>query len=208
MSVEERVTGLDALPQTAGLENGSVNFGDEVFATSRPESLRIIELARERGVAVEAEAFDIGHVVAAAELHRTGQLPGVLPVNLVIGVPGGIDGSPEAIDAMLLPLPPGSTWTGTAIGRSQRRMLALAILRGATGIRVGLVDNVYRCRGVLAESNAQLVADVADLVRTLWREVATPSEARELFGLIKQALSEPLDGGAGVTAVSRSWADA
>jgi 3-keto-5-aminohexanoate cleavage enzyme len=138
---------------------------------------------------MEVEAFDVGHVVAAAALHDAGRLPGVLRVNLVFGVPGGIDASPEALAAMLRPLPTASVWTVTAVGRHQRRMLALGILNGAAGIRVGLEDNVYRSRGVLAESNAQLVADAADLVRLLGREVASPSEARELLGLSARPLN-------------------
>jgi 3-keto-5-aminohexanoate cleavage enzyme len=189
MSIVERMTGLDAGPEMAGVETGSVNFGDDVFATSRPDCLSIIEHATARGVALEVEAFDVGHVVAAVTLHQQGRLPGALRVNLVFGVPGGIDASPEALAAMLRPLPPACAWTVTAVGRHQRRMLALGILNGATAIRVGLEDNVYRSRGILADSNAQLVADAVDLVRTLGRDVATPSEARELLGLSARPLT-------------------
>jgi 3-keto-5-aminohexanoate cleavage enzyme len=82
---------------------------------------------------------------------------------------------------MLRPLPTGTHWSITVVGRHQRRMLALALLRGAGGIRVGFEDGVYRRRGVLAASNAELVADACEFARTLGRDVATIAEARELL---------------------------
>jgi 3-keto-5-aminohexanoate cleavage enzyme len=99
----------------------------------------------------------------------------------VFGVPGGVDASPEALDAMLRPLPAGTHWSVTAVGRHQRRMLALALLHGAGGIRVGFEDGVYLRRGVLAASNAELVADAVELARTLGRSVATIEEARAIL---------------------------
>jgi len=109
------------------------------------------------------------------------QLPSPLRANLVFGVPGGIDATPDALEAMLRPLPPDTHWSITAVGRHQRRMLGIAILRGAGGIRVGFEDSVYLRRGVLAASNAELVADACELVRTLGRRPATIDEARELL---------------------------
>ncbi len=78
-------------------------------------------------------------------------------INLVFGVPGGIDASPEALAAMVRPLPPGTFWTVTCIGRHHQRLLGLALLMGAPGIRTGLEDVSYICKGVLAPSNAALV---------------------------------------------------
>jgi 3-keto-5-aminohexanoate cleavage enzyme len=133
--------------------------------------------------------FDVGHVVQGVRMTERGELPPPLRANLVFGVPGGIDASPEALDAMLRPLPADTHWSITAIGRHQRRLLALAILRGAGGIRVGFEDGVYLRRGQLAESNAELVADAADLVRTLGRRTATIEEARELLAVPVRACS-------------------
>lgn len=183
MGIEERSTGLEARPEMCGIETGSLNFGDEAFVTTFPQTRGIAQRADAAGIALEVEAFDVGHVVAAARLHERGELQGPLRFNLVFGVPGGIDASPEALAAMLRPLPAGAPWGVTCVGRHQRRMLALAVLNGATGIRVGFEDAVFLRRGVLAESNAQLVAQAAELVRTLGREVATPARARELLEL-------------------------
>jgi 3-keto-5-aminohexanoate cleavage enzyme len=104
-------------------------------------------------------------------------------INLVFGVPGGIDASPEALNAMLRPLPPETFWTVTCIGRHQPRMLALGCLLGAPGIRTGLEDAVYLSRGVLAPSSAALVSATVQLARAVGREVATQDQARELLGL-------------------------
>ncbi len=84
---------------------------------------------------------------------------------------------------MLRPLPPEAFWTVTCIGRHHRRMLALALLRGAPGIRTGLEDVAYISRGVHAPSNAALVGMAVTMARDLGREVATPAQARELLGL-------------------------
>jgi 3-keto-5-aminohexanoate cleavage enzyme len=181
MPMEQRMTGLEAGPDLAGVETGSMNFGEDPFVTVPADARRVIERASELGIGLEAEMFDVGHVVAAVRMLDRGELPAPLRANLVFGVPGGIDASPEALDAMLRPLPAGTHWSVTAIGRHQRRLLSLAILRGAGGIRVGFEDGVFLRRGVLAASNAELVADVCGLVRTLGRQVATIDEARDLL---------------------------
>jgi 3-keto-5-aminohexanoate cleavage enzyme len=181
MPMEERMTGLEAGPDLAGVETGSMNFGEDPFVTVPADARRVIERAVEQGIGLEAEMFDVGHVVAGVRMVERGEHTAPLRANIVYGVPGGIDATSEALDAMLRPLPEGTHWSITAVGRHQRRMLALAALRGAGGIRVGFEDGVYLRRGVLASSNAELVADAAELVRTLGRRVATIEEARELL---------------------------
>jgi 3-keto-5-aminohexanoate cleavage enzyme len=181
MSIEERLTGLEARPDLAGVETGSMNFGEEPFVTVPADARRVVERATELGIGLEAEMFDVGHVVAAVRMVERGELPLPLRANLVFGVPGGIDAADEALAAMLRPLAPGTHWSITTVGRHQRRMLALAVLLGAGGVRVGFEDGVYLRRGVLAATNAELVADACDLVRTLGRRPATTDEARELL---------------------------
>jgi 3-keto-5-aminohexanoate cleavage enzyme len=181
MSIDERITGLEARPDLAGVETGSMNFGEDPFVTVPADARRVVERATELGIGLEAEMFDVGHVVSAVRMVERGELPPPLRANLVFGVPGGIDAAPEALAAMLRPLAPGTHWSITAVGRHQRRILALAILHGGGGVRVGFEDGVYLRRGVLAASNAELVADACELVRTLGRRPATIDEARELL---------------------------
>jgi 3-keto-5-aminohexanoate cleavage enzyme len=181
MSIEERITGLEARPDLAGVETGSMNFGEDAFVTVPADARRVVERAADLGIGLEAEMFDVGHVVSAVRMLERGELPPPLRANLVFGVPGAIDAAPDSLRAMLRPLPPGTHWAITAVGRHQRRMLSLAILHGAGGVRVGFEDGVYLRRGVLAASNAEFVSDACELVRTLGRRPATIGEARELL---------------------------
>jgi 3-keto-5-aminohexanoate cleavage enzyme len=183
MTIEQRTTGLEARPDISGVESGSMNFGDETFITPPPAGRGIAARAREQGIALEVECFEVGHVVSAVRWLEQGVLEPPLRVNLVFGVPGGIDAAPEALTAMLRPLPPGTFWTATCIGRHHQRLLALALLHGAPGIRTGLEDVAYLRKGELAPSNAALVEMASGLTRTLGREVASPEQAVELLGL-------------------------
>lgn len=183
MSIEDRMGGLQANPDMCGVETGSMNFGDETFITPPPAGRAIIARAHARGIGLEVEAFEVGHVVSAIRLFDEGVLQGPLRVNLVFGVPGGIDASPGALDAMLRPLPPETFWTVTCVGRQHDRMLALGILKGAHGVRTGLEDVAYISKGVHAPSNEALVAKLVGLAKTLGREVATIEQSRELLGL-------------------------
>jgi 3-keto-5-aminohexanoate cleavage enzyme len=183
MTIEERTTGLEAKPDISGVESGSMNFGDETFITPPPAGRGIIERATEAGIALEVEAFDVGHVVSAVRWLEEGILPPPLRINLVFGVPGGIDATPEALMAMLRPLPAGTFWTVTCIGRHHQRLLGLALLHGAPGIRTGLEDVVYLRRGVHAPSNAALAEMAVGLTRALGREVATEAQTPELLQL-------------------------
>jgi 3-keto-5-aminohexanoate cleavage enzyme len=183
MTIEERTTGLEAQPDLSGVESGSMNFGDETFITPPPAARGIIERATQAQIGLEVEAFDVGHVISAVRWLEDGVIREPMRINLVFGVPGGIDASPEALSAMLRPLPPETFWTVTCVGRHHPRMLALALLHGAPCIRTGLEDAVYISRGVLALSSAALVSAAIELARALGREVATTQQARSLLGL-------------------------
>jgi 3-keto-5-aminohexanoate cleavage enzyme len=166
MTIEERTTGLEARPDISGVESGSMNFGDDTFITPPAAGRGIIERATEAGIALEVEAFDVGHVISAIRWLEEGILPPPLRINLVFGVPGGIDASPEALAAMIRPLPSGTFWTVTCIG-----------------IRTGLEDVAYLRRGVLAPSNAALAEMAVDLTRALGRDVATREQTPDLLEL-------------------------
>jgi 3-keto-5-aminohexanoate cleavage enzyme len=160
-----------------------MNFGDDTFITPPAAGRGIIERATEAGIALEVEAFDVGHVISAIRWLEEGVLPPPLRINLVFGVPGGIDASPEALAAMTRPLPSGTFWTVTCVGRHHPRMLALALLHGAPGIRTGLEDVAYLRRGVLAPSNAALAEMAVGMAGALGREVATRQQTPELLEL-------------------------
>ena len=183
MSIDERAGGLEAAPDMAGIETGSTNFGDELFPTTPAETREIARRATERGVALEVEAFELGHVDAAHGFRVEGTLPDPLRFNLVFGVPGALAATHGNLAAMAAAVPADSPWGVTAVGRAQPRMLALGALLGATVLRTGFEDGVYLDRGVLADSNAALVERVRDLSASLGRPTATTDQARELLSL-------------------------
>jgi 3-keto-5-aminohexanoate cleavage enzyme len=183
MTMEERLAGAHSDPDAIGVETGSLNFSGHPFVTSAADTAKVIETASSYGKPLEVEAFDLGHIVDAAELIAKGALPPATPFNLVFGVKGGAPATASALRAMADHVPPASAWTITAIGRHQTPMLLQALLMGAPGIRVGFEDNVYLRRGLLAGSNAELVELAVSLADLIGRRPAEPDECRAYFGL-------------------------
>ncbi len=178
---EERRRSLQAQPELASLNCGSLNFGPDDVVFLNPKSL-IAELAEEmavRGVVPEYECFDIGMAVTAAELTRRARgAKGMM--HLVLGVIGGAPASAETIALFAGLVPAGIPWMVTAIGRHNFPMMAVALALGGH-IRTGLEDVVYVAPGEYAESNAQLITRARALCEAIGRPVATPAQARELL---------------------------
>jgi uncharacterized protein (DUF849 family) len=142
------------------------------------------------GVRPEVEVFDSGDIQLLNDMVRQGKLETPVFCQIVLGVRYGAVATPETMAYLKSLLPAGSNWGGCGIGRFEYPMLAQAWLLGGH-IRVGLEDNIFLEKGVLAQSNTQLVEKAVRLVRELGGQVATPGEAREILGLKKQApLSE------------------
>jgi 3-keto-5-aminohexanoate cleavage enzyme len=182
MSHEERIRVLDAEPEVASLNTGSMNFGDELF--DNPPDL--IEALAKRmaadGVRPELEVYDVGMVGTVARLLERGLVQDLPLYNFVLGVPGGIPGSAENLLALLHNRPRPGPWTVTGVGRHQLPLTTMACAIGGN-MRVGFEDNVYYRRGELATSNAQLVARARRIAEELGRPVASPEEARRILGI-------------------------
>ncbi|HKG49992.1 MAG TPA: 3-keto-5-aminohexanoate cleavage protein [Actinomycetales bacterium] len=181
--LEQRLTVLDAEPDSCSLTCGTTNFGDDVFLNPYPFMARLYEQAREREVVPEFELFDLGHVAALRRLLDTYGLPygGVVHVDFVTGVPGGMPGTVEALVAGVRMLPPEVTsWSATGIGRSHLPIAAAALAMGGH-LRVGMEDNLVFAKGHPVRDNAQLVERAAALATLLQRPPITPDEARTLL---------------------------
>ena len=100
----------------------------------------------------------------------------------MLGVKYGFAPAPQTVLYARDLLPPGAFWTAFGIGRMEFPIVAQAWLMGGH-VRVGMEDNIYLAKGVLAESNAQLVAKARDIIVSLGGEVATAREARGILGL-------------------------
>ena len=59
-------------------------------------------------------------------------------------------------------------------------MAELSIKHGGH-VRVGLEDNIYLEKGVLAKGNADLVRKVVEIAKKYGREIATPQEAKRIL---------------------------
>ena len=185
MGIDERAQPLGCRPEMATLNCGTLNFGDDVFVNSRP---MIRDLARRigaSGAVAELECYEVGHVDEALAVAGEGLLPGKLHFQFVLGVPGGIGAREDVVRFLVSQVPVslgGATWGVAAVGRHQRPMTELAIRLGGHA-RVGLEDNVYLEKGVLAEGSAPLVARAAAYAKSVGREVTEPGRAREILGI-------------------------
>jgi 3-keto-5-aminohexanoate cleavage enzyme len=184
MDVDERAQPLTlegaAKPDMATLTTGTVNFGDDVFWNPRPLVRDIARRIRAAGVTPEIECFDAGMVDAAYALQKEGLLDFPAHFDFVLGVPGALAAKPAALEFLRSQLPEGSTWTVAGVGRHQLPMAELAVELGGNA-RVGLEDNVYVEKGVLAKGSYELVERVVEAARRRGRPLATPAEARRLL---------------------------
>lgn len=181
MTPEERAGVLVLRPEMATLTCGSVNFGDDIFENSFPIMRAILKKMNEYGVRPELEIFDKGHIGNARKLARERLLSLPQHVDLVLGVPGGLEATVANLADLVDNLPEGCTWSVAGIGRQQLPMAMAAIAMGGH-VRVGLEDNLHYSRGRLAR-NEELVARVARIAAEAERKVATPDQARKLLGL-------------------------
>ncbi len=184
MGVEERIEGLDHCPDMATLTTGTVNFGEEVFMNDLPTIRTIAERLKEKGVRPEVEIFDTGMVDTALRLIKEGLLEPPLHFDFVLGVQGGMSARIESLDFLIGMLPEGSTWSVAGMGRHELPLAKAAIDRGGH-VRVGLEDNIYISKGVLARGSWELVDAVVDYAEQAGRPIATPSEAAELLQLTR-----------------------
>jgi len=189
MTAQERLAPVTLKPEMATLSMGTVNFGGDVFMNHPADMETFAQAMRAHGVKPELEIFDSGMLTTAARWLKKGLLDSPAHFDLVLGIPGGMAGTPEALMYLRSQLPPDATWTVAGIGAAQLPLAALAIVLGGH-VRVGFEDNVYYRKGELARSNAQLVARIARLGQELGRDLATPDEARAILCI--KCASSPL----------------
>lgn len=183
-SEADRLAVLDVLPDAATCSMGSVNFGDDVFVNRWPFIVELHTRMRERGIVAEYECFDLGHLAALHRLLAAHGAPagGHVHVDLVLGVPGGLPGTTEALVAAVAALPEGATFSATGVGRTSLPV-ALAALSAGGHLRVGMEDTLTFTAGRAVADNAELVVRAAALARLADRPPLTPGAAREMLGV-------------------------
>jgi len=183
---EKRVEHIALIrPDICSLDLNTMNSGpDVVFKTPRIVR-KMAAVIRSSGVMPELEIFDSGDLHLARDLITEGTLDGPGLWTFVLGVKYGFSASPETLMYARNQLPAGAIWAAFGIGRAEFPMVAQSWLYGGH-VRVGLEDNIYLEKGVLAKGNADLVRKAVDILKSLGGDVATPAEARVLLGLRTQ----------------------
>ena len=180
---ERRMEHIVALrPEICSLDLNTMFSGSSVVINT-PRNVRIMAaLAREAGTLPELEVFDSGDIHLARDLITEGVLPSPSLFQIVLGVKYGANASSATLAYLRSLLPADANWAAFGTGRSEYPMLMQAWLLGGH-VRVGLEDNVYLSKGVLAPDNAALVSKAVRLLKDMDAEIATPAQAREMLGL-------------------------
>ncbi len=180
---EKRVEHVRVLkPDVCSLDLNTMNSGGDVVINT-PRNVRIMaKIMREAGVKPELEIFDSGDMHLARDLIADGTLEGPGMWTFVTGVKYGFSSSPETLLYARSLLPAGAIWSAFGIGRFEFPIVAQAWLAGGH-VRVGMEDNIYLEKGVLAQSNAELVLKAKRIIEDLGGALATPREARAMLNL-------------------------
>lgn len=184
----ERVEHVRRLrPEICTLDCGTMNFGEgDYVMTNTPSQLEAMATQMtEIGTRIEIEAFDTGHLAHAKDLARRGIIPDPVMVQLCMGVPWGAPDDLNTFMAMRNNIPDDWTFSAFSIGRNQLKYVSLAALAGGN-VRVGLEDNLYLDRGVLA-SNGDLVDRARTILEAQNYTILTPAQVRENLQLTKHA---------------------
>ena len=184
---EERLAHVAALlPEICTLDCGTMNFGEgDYIMTNTPAMLA--DMARRvqaLGVRPEIEVFDTGHLAFAKWLAGQGLIDEPVMVQFCMGVPWGAPDDIGTLMSLVNNLPTGWTFSAFSLGRNQLPYAAMAVLAGGN-IRVGLEDNIWLDKGVLA-TNADLVRRAAAIAENMGVRVLGPEAVRERLMLRKR----------------------
>ena len=187
VGAEERVAHVaECLPEICTLDCGTMNFAEADYVmTNTPGMLQAMgRMMTELGVKPEIEAFDTGHLWYAKQLVADGVLDSPALVQLCMGVPWGAPDDLNTFMAMVNNVPQDWTFSAFSLGRNQMAYAAAAVLAGGN-VRVGLEDNLWLDKGVLA-TNGSLTERVVEIITRLGGTPMTPAQGREKMGLKKR----------------------
>ncbi len=170
-------------PEMGSYDCGTMNWLHQTIFENNPQFLENLgHLYQDVGTKPEIEIFDIGMLDTAKYYIKKGVLKPPCHFQFIMGAPGGMAGTVSNLAYIQSQLPEGSTWSASGLSKNHIPIMLAALALGGH-VRVGLEDNLYYAHGILADSNAQLVARAADVIRSAGMEPATPEEAREILSL-------------------------
>ena len=184
LPIEARLLPLELGPELASFDSGSINLGGGVFSNP-PEFLdAAAKMMKQKRVKPEIEIFDSGMIISSLRMRDDGKLEEPLYFQFVLGTPWGAPATPKSLLHLYEHIPDNATWSVIGIGKTHLPMSMMGLIMGGH-IRVGMEDNIYYRRGVLAKTNSQFVERIVRIAREYGREVASPNEARKILGLKK-----------------------
>lgn len=182
LPIAERLQPLSLQPEFVSFDAGSINMGENVFLNPQEFLEALAKATLEKGIRPELEVFEVGMVYTCLKYLERGLLKPPFHFQFVLGTPNGMPATVKSLLHLTEIIPDDSTWSVIGVGPGQLPMAMIAMTMGGH-VRVGLEDNIYYSRGVLAKTNAELVERIIRIAREYGREVATPGEARKILSL-------------------------
>ena len=180
-SDEARCEALKLNPESASLATGSSNFPSSVNANDPKLVEYMAGFMLKNDIKPEIEVFDSAMISNALDLQKKGLLKSPLLFNLVLGVKGSLAATARNLFFLVESLPPDAAWSVSVIGAQHVNLSTIAMALGGH-VRVGIEDNVYYAKGVLA-TNAALVDRIAAIAKAVGRELATPEDVKRIWGV-------------------------
>ena len=183
MSRDERLKPVQLNPEMCTLDCGTLNFGgDDIFVNTENDIKYFAQVIADHHVFPELECFEKGHIDMVLRLHKKGFIKDPMHFSFVLGVNGGMTGEERDFLFLKDSIPHGCTYSVAGIGKYEFSLAELSIKHGGH-VRVGLEDNIFIEKGVLAKGNRELVEKVVKMAKSYGRAIATPDEARDILGL-------------------------
>ena len=177
----------DCLPEICTLDCGTMNFAEADYVmTNTPGMLReMAGMMASLGVKPEIEVFDTGHLWFAKQLAAEGLLDDPVLIQLCMGIPWGAPNDLTTFMAMVNNIPDHWHWSSFSVSRDQMPYVAASVLAGGN-VRVGLEDNLWLEKGVLA-TNEALVNKASIIIEAMGAKLMSPQQVRDQLGLVKRA---------------------
>jgi len=187
----KRIGHLSALrPEMCSFDPNTLNWNNSFIFENHPRFLNYLSAeVVKQDVKPEFEIFDAGHIDSAMFYVKKHGIPEPAHLQFIMGVGGSMPGTADCLAFMVGKLPQGSTWSVSGIGRSHMTMMLAGLALGCDGLRVGLEDNIFYSKGVVA-SNLMLVERAVELSKLAGRDIATADDAREILGIKRNCLRD------------------
>lgn len=184
------------VPEMAAMNAGSLNYlrvKDDgtwawppiLFDNPVDKVEGFLKVMYQLGVVPEYECFDTGIVRSVSLYKKVGLARDPIHVSLIMGVQSGMPAKPQWLPLLVEELTPGAHWQIIAIGREEVWACHRKAAELGGHLRTGLEDTFYLPDGRRAKGNGELIEAIVKIAREVGREIASPEEAREIFGVRK-----------------------